>query len=69
MRIEITRSGMLKAIEYDEVKNDLTVTFNNGGSYVYHDVPKEMFDGILAAESAGKYYLAHIKDKFKFEKL
>lgn len=69
MEVEITRSGMISKIAYNESEKLLTLTFNSGGAYAYKDVPKEVFDGILAAESAGKYYHAHIKGKYEHERV
>lgn len=67
--ITITRSGMINKIAYDESEKLLTLTFNSGGAYSYKDVPKEVFDALLAAESAGKYFHAHIKGKYETEKV
>ena len=69
IEITTTRSSMLKAIAYDEQSKVLTITFNNGGSYEYYDVPKKVFDELISAESEGKYFLANVKNKFKFEKI
>lgn len=67
MKVDITRSGMIRSLDYDEEKKELVVEFNSG-SYCYFDVPKEKFDGCLGAESAGKHFLAHIKNAHKYEK-
>lgn len=67
--VEITRSGMITKIAYDESEKLLTLTFASGGAYVYKDVPKEVFDSLLAAESAGKYFHAHVKNKYETEKV
>lgn len=69
VEVEITRSGMITKIAYDESEKLLTLTFASGGAYTYKDVPKEKFDALLAAESAGKYFHAHIKGKYDTEKV
>jgi hypothetical protein len=69
VEVEITRSGMISKITYDESEKLLTLTFASGGAYSYKDVPKEVFDGLLAAESAGKYFHAHIKGKYDADKV
>lgn len=68
-KVDVTRSGMIKSIGYDDVEKLLTLEFNSGGSYQYSDVPKEVFDGLLNAESAGKYFHAIIKGKYDSEKI
>jgi membrane-bound lytic murein transglycosylase len=35
----------------------------------YKGVPKKVYDGLLAAESKGKYMCAEIKGKYEYEKL
>lgn len=67
--IEITRSGMITNAIYNDGEKLLTLTFNKGGVYTYKDVPDEVFKAMLAAESIGKYFLAHIKNKYETEKL
>jgi len=69
VEVEITRSGMITKISYDESEKLLTLTFASGGAYSYKDVPKEVFDGLLAAESAGKYFHSHIKGKYETERV
>lgn len=49
--------------------NALFVLFKGGGSYLYLDVPKETYEELKKAESAGKYLYSNIKPNFKFEAL
>lgn len=37
--------------------------------YRYLGVPKEVYEGLLASESKGKYHAAHIKWAYPFEEL
>lgn len=71
MTIEVhtTRSGMLLSVTYNDADGTLTVTFNNGGTYAYLEVPKEVFSDLIAAESAGKFFLANVKNKYECEKV
>lgn len=68
IEINTTRSSMLKTIAYDDSKKELIVTFASGGTYKYEEVPKSVFNEMINAESEGKYFLANIKGKYKFEK-
>lgn len=56
------RSSAILSATYDDENEELSLTFSNGGTYDYHDVPKEVFDGLTAASSAGKFWHANIKD-------
>lgn len=66
--VHTTRSSMLKTVGYDDKENCLTVTFANGGTYKYKDVPKTVFNELISAESEGKYFLANVKNQFEYEK-
>lgn len=69
IKVETTRSSILKSVSYDETELSLIVEFYNGGEYKYKAVPKEVFEALLASESEVKYFLANIKNKYKCEKL
>lgn len=62
-------SSNLQSVAYDEEKSLLYVRFLNGGVYYYENVPKELYDQLLGAESAGKYLNAFIKPHYAFKKL
>jgi KTSC domain-containing protein len=57
-------SSAINAIGYDENSNHLRIEFSHGNTYDYYNVPKEIFEGLLNASSAGSYYNQYIKDKF-----
>lgn len=49
-------SAMLSSCEYNIETKELTVTFNGGKSYVYVDVDRSTYIGLIEAPSAGKYF-------------
>lgn len=51
-------SSMLYSCSYDDENKELTVTFRNSKSYTYIDVDKSIYDGLIDAASAGKYFNA-----------
>lgn len=60
------QSSMLSGCSYDDETKELTVTFSNSKNYVYEDVDKSIYDALISAESAGKYFnsvKAHLKVK------
>jgi len=59
-RISVTSSN-LRSVGYDLVSKTLEIEFNNGSVYQYFDVPKSIYDGLMNAESHGKYFDANIK--------
>jgi hypothetical protein len=62
-------STHISNVEYDETEQTLTVDFVKGGSYIYFDVPKDVYDGMFLAESASVYFRQNIKDVFGFERV
>lgn len=60
-------SSNIKAIGFDGI-GTLRVEFLNGGIYDYSEVPVEVYDACLKADSVGKYFSANIKPVYKFTK-
>jgi lysyl-tRNA synthetase class 2 len=44
----------------------LDIFFTTGRRYLYHRVPPEEADRFAAALSKGRYFNAHIRDKYDF---
>lgn len=63
------QSSNIKSCEYEAETEILTVTFHRGGTYRYYDVPNEVIEGLLESKSSGKYFHAHIRNKYQTEKL
>lgn len=66
--IIIENSSNIAAISYTDVEAML-VKFKNGGEYLYKKVPKEIYETITKAQSAGKYLNTAVIGKFEYEKL
>lgn len=54
-------SSNIASIGYDPMQMILEVEFLNGSIYQYYDVPEALYEGIMAAESHGKYLNEFIK--------
>ena len=64
------QSTALEQVSYDEAAHTLRARFRSSGrTYVYHDVPQELYDGLIFSDSLGAYFNAHIRDQFDFEEL
>ena len=61
-------SSMIRSVRYDSETQTLTVQFSRGGVYSYADVPPEEYDGLMAAESKGKYMHANIRTSYAYTK-
>jgi hypothetical protein len=62
-------SSNIQSIGYDTEAQILEIEFNNGGTYQYSGVPEYEHEGIMNANSHGKYFHANIKNRYPFVKL
>ena len=60
--INFIQSSMLSSAAYDDENKEMTVTFTGGKTYTYEDVPKSIYDELVNAKSAGKYFNSIKKD-------
>jgi len=60
MQLITVESSMIHAVGYDDEARELEVVFSNGGIYRYLDVDEEEYEGLLDAESKGRYMHARI---------
>ncbi|HEY4124473.1 MAG TPA: KTSC domain-containing protein [Rhizomicrobium sp.] len=60
-------SSALTAVHYDDAHARLRATFRETGkTYIYENVPRAVYDALLAAESAGAFFNANIRDSYSF---
>ena len=68
MRRHHVRSSVLASVGYDEDAHTLEIEFHSGSVYRYFDVPSDVYDRLLAAESHGEYFSHHIRDQYPYER-
>lgn len=68
MERQTVNSSNISSIGYDEENEILEIEFKKGEIYQYFDVPYEVYDELMNAESHGKYLAANIKNVYKYEK-
>ena len=63
-------SSNIASIGYDPMRMILEVEFLNGSIYQYYDVPEELYIGLMAASSHGKFLNEYIKKcGYRFERV
>ena len=62
-------SSMIYALGYDEEAQILEVVFKRTGVYRYSNVPKEVYEGLMQADSKGSYMRDMIIDMYPIEHL
>jgi hypothetical protein len=63
-------SKMFISAAYDADKQILYLRFRKTGDvYRYFDFPAATYQAFLDAESRGRFFLAHIRDHFRYERM
>jgi hypothetical protein len=63
-------SKMFTSVSYDADKQILYLRFRKTGDvYRYFEFPITEYSAFLDAESRGRFFLAHIRDRFRFERM
>ena len=59
-------SSAISRVAYDARAKRLMVTFRDSReTYVYLDVPHEVYDAFMSAPSQGRFFNAEIRDRFE----
>ena len=69
MKRQSVESSNLASVGYDEATQTLEVEFNHGGIYQYFEVPKEVYEELMIADSHGKYFNGCIKDDYEYQRI
>jgi hypothetical protein len=67
-RLSVSSSN-LAAVGYDPSTKTLEVEFNSGSIYRYSGVSLSVFNALMAAESHGKYFNAHIRNTYSYRQV
>jgi hypothetical protein len=69
IRFKTVNSSMLRRVRYDSKNRFLDVVFRTGEKYRYKDVPPDEYNGLMNAESHGKYMQMRIIDHYDVVRL
>ena len=47
----------------------LEIEFKHGGVYQYFNVPTSVYEGLMTAESKGKYFHQFIREKYPYNRI
>ena len=62
-------SSVFTSAAYVEFERTLYLRFKSGEIYRYFEFSPEQYQEFLAADSKGKYFAAHVRDQFPFERV
>jgi hypothetical protein len=69
MNRTLVTSSNVASVGYDPELKVLEIEFKNQSVYQYADVPPEKYDGMLHAESVGKFLNSEIKGTYEYTKI
>ena len=61
-------SSNISKVGYDIERQELIIEFKSGNKYRYSNVPVEVYEGILVAQSPGKYIRANVVGSYSYSK-
>lgn len=68
MRVPL-QSTSLASVNYDARLQQLQVEFHSGKRYLYFRVSPACYQQLLLADSKGKYFNRHIRNRFPYQDL
>lgn len=61
VKMQNVKSSNVLAVGYDDDRKELHIKYSTGTVYKYLNVPRFIYDNMLAAKSIGKYVTEHVK--------
>lgn len=68
MQLTPIDSSLIHAVGYDDEAGEMEVVFNNGGTYRYEDVDRDVFENLLDSKSKGQFMRAHVMGSYFYRK-
>ncbi|MDI3339038.1 MAG: KTSC domain-containing protein [Sphaerobacter sp.] len=62
-------SSSLASAGYDVETQVLEIEFRDGSLYQYFDVPEHVYHSLVEADSKGRYFHAHIRNRYRYRKV
>ena len=62
-------SRCVASTDYNLAQSDLTIVFVERGTYVYHNVPLDVYTMLATAESQGRFFNLYIREQYDYERI
>lgn len=69
MQMKPINSSNISAIGHNPYTNTMRVQFANGNTYAYHDVPRDVHEALVNADSVGSHFSQNIRNAYKYTKV
>ena len=66
MELKEVNSSNIRKIGYEN--GDLYVEYKSGNTYIYKNIPQNLYESFMKAESKGKFMNAEVKGKYEYKK-
>jgi len=63
------RSSSVAEVGYDPKTKILEIVFREGDVYLYFDVPINVYQDLIRADSVGKFFNLQVKSNYQFRKI
>lgn len=68
MKRRAVSSSCVQSVGYAARSSTLEIKFVNGGVYQYSQVPQDIYQGLMGAQSIGKTFQATVKNRYDYQK-
>jgi hypothetical protein len=65
----LVASSNLYGVDYEPWSGTLTITFHSGSVYEYYGVPTSVCNGLLTADSPGRFHHENIKNNYSYRRI
>ena len=65
----MARSSLIRRAIYDGAEQTLAVTFTTGRTYLYFDIPADLYSEFVTAPSQGQFFNWRIRDQYEFREI
>ena len=62
-------STNLKRVSYGEKTHDMLIQFQSGAVYQYRDVPGNISQGLLQADSPGTFFNKNVRNRYTYKRV
>jgi hypothetical protein len=69
MNRQFVQSSNLASVGYNSQAAVLEIEFNSGSVYQYYGVPKAIYEGLMSANSHGRFFHAYIRDVYQYQRI
>lgn len=69
MNRQSVQSSHLASVGYNSQAAILEIEFNSGSVYQYYSVPTAIYEGLMSADSHGRFFHAYIRDVYPYQRV